>query len=85
MEEEAKAVQEVAKTTRKGFDIAEKLGSFLATIFGKGFTHLGGSFSDWSKYFRYKNFLKLEDKVTSLHQKRGIRGKTIPIPPCKTT
>lgn len=81
MKEEAKAVQEVAKTARKGFEIAEKLSALLEKIFGDGFAHLGGSFSDWAKYFRYKNLLKLQDKVISLHQKRGIEGKTIPVPP----
>ena len=81
MEEEAKAVQEVAKTTRKGFEIAEKLGSLLKTIFGEGFSHIGDSFSDWAKYFRYKNLIKLQDRIKSLHVKRGIEGKTIPIPP----
>ena len=81
MEEEAKAVQEVAKTTRKGFELVEKLSILLEKILGEGFTHLGGSFSDWAKYFRYKNLLKLQDKVISLHQKRGVEGKTIPVPP----
>lgn len=81
MEEEAKAVQEVAKTARKGFEIVEKLSTLLEKIFGEGFTHLGGSFSDWAKYFRYKNLLKLQDKVILLHRKRGIEGKTTPVPP----
>ena len=81
MEENAKAVQQIAKTTRKGFDLGEKLGSFLSTIFGEGLKYLGGTFSDWTKYFRYKNFLNLKDKVQAIHEKREVVGKTIPIPP----
>jgi hypothetical protein len=81
MEEESKAVQEVAKTTRKGFELVEKLGVLFEKIFGEGLSHLGDSFSDWAKFFRYKNLLKLQDKVINLHQKRGVMGKTIPIPP----
>ena len=81
MEEETKTVHEIAKTVRKGLDFTEKFGSFLTRIFGEGFIHLGDSFSDWTKYFRYNNLLKLQDKVLSLHKKRSIEGKTIPIPP----
>ena len=62
MEEESKALQEVAKTTRKGFELAEKLSILLEKIFGEGLVHLGDSFSDWAKYFRYMNLLKLQEK-----------------------
>jgi abortive infection alpha-like protein len=81
LEEESKAVQEVAKATRKGFELAEKLSRLLEKILGEGLIHLGGSFSDWAKYFRYNNLLKLQDRVISLHQKKGVEGQTIPVPP----
>jgi hypothetical protein len=81
MEEESKAIQEVAKTISKAIDLSEKFGKFLSSIFGEGFENIGGTFSDWTNYFRYKNMLKLQDKVLSIHRQRHIEGKTIPIPP----
>ncbi len=81
MEEESKTMREIAKTVRKALEVSEKFGKFLSSIFGEGFKDLGDTFSDWTKYFRYRNLLKLQDKVFSIHKKRNIEGKTVPIPP----
>lgn len=81
MEEESKAVQEIAKTTGKAIDAASKLGGFLSKVLGEPFLELGEAFHDWAKFYRYENLLKIQDKVNEIHQKRKIEGKTIPIPP----
>lgn len=81
MEDESKTVQEVAKTTRKGIEATEKFGEFLVKILGEGFGHLGSAFSDWAKDFRYRNILKLIDRVDSIHKQRKIEGKPIPLLP----
>jgi hypothetical protein len=77
MDEEAKAVQEIAKATKKGLEVTEKFGAFLSKIFGEGFKHVGDSFADWTIYIRYKNMMKIQDKFEQLHQKRGLKINTI--------
>lgn len=79
-EEEAKAVQEVAKTVGKGLDVAEKVSGFLKMIFGDAFKELGASLHDWCKYFRYTQLLRIQHKVSEIHRERGIEGGVAPIP-----
>lgn len=80
-EEESKAIQELAKATGKAIDASEKLGAFFKQIFGDAFTEIGASVHDWAMYFRYKNMIRISDKVEMIYKKRKIEGKTIPIPP----
>ena len=80
-DEQAKAVQEVAKTSGKLIDAAEKVGGFVSKVIGGASTQVGGILEDWAKYYRYKNLLAIADKVEALHAGRGLEGKTIPIPP----
>ena len=80
-EEAAKAVQRVAGVADKSLDTANSLGAFLKTILGNGLDQLGGAFSDWAHVFRYEQAYKLATRVKSMHQQRGIEGKTIPIAP----
>lgn len=81
MEEEAKAVQEVAKTTGKAIEAAEKVAGFLNKVLGPAFSEAGGIIHDWARYFRLKNLLRIQDKVEALYEMRKIGGKTIPIAP----
>jgi hypothetical protein len=81
MKEEAEAVKEIVKTTGKAIDAGVKLGGFFRLVLGDTAIELGGVVNDWTKYFRYKNLLKIQDKVFDLHAKRKFEGKTIPIPP----
>lgn len=80
-EEAAKATQEVAKATGKAIDAAEKLGGFLNKVVGGALIELGGTLQDWAGYFRYKNLLKVQDRVEEIHAARRLEGKAIPIPP----
>jgi len=81
MEEEAKAVQEVAKATAKVLETSEKLGKFFRELIGDSLKELGGSFYDWAQYYREKNLLKIHDKKEEIYRKRKIEGKTNPLPP----
>lgn len=73
--------KEIAKATTKALEVAEKVGVFFTTVLGDTFKELGSSVHDWAKYFRYKNILKIQDKVNTLHEKRQTQGKSIPVKP----
>jgi len=80
-DEQAKAVQEVAKTSGKLVEATEKVGGFISKIIGGASTQVGGILEDWAKFYRYKNLLRIADKVEAIHAQRKIEGKTIPLPP----
>ncbi|MGD0539952.1 MAG: Abi-alpha family protein [Tepidisphaeraceae bacterium] len=80
MSEQAKAIEEVAKTTGKLADLADKVGCFVSRVVGPASGEIGGILEDWARYYRYKNLLAIGDKVTALHARRRIEGKTVPIP-----
>ena len=80
-EEAAKAVKEIAKTSAKALAVAEKLGCFFNKVLGDAASEIGGAVHDWVVLFRYKNLLRLQDKVEAIHQERQLQGKSIPIPP----
>lgn len=81
MDEEAKAAREIAKTTGIAIKAAEKLVGFLRKICGDALIETGGSLHDWAILYRYKNLLKIQDKVDEIHRNRKAEGRTIPIPP----
>ena len=80
-EESAKAVQEVAKASGKAIDAASKVGGFIGKVIGDATIEISGSLHDWAKYFRYKNLLRIKDKVEALHILRKLNGQSIPVPP----
>jgi hypothetical protein len=80
-DETAKAVQEVAKASVKFAEVTEKVGGFVAKVIGPASNQVGGILEDWTRYYRYKNLLKIADKVEAIHARRKIEGKTISIPP----
>jgi len=81
LDEKAKVIQEVAKTTHKALEVSEKIGNFLKIILGDTLCDTGAILNDWAKYYRYKNLLCIQDKVIAIHKKRVIEGKPIPVPP----
>jgi hypothetical protein len=78
-EEQAKAVQEVAKTSGQLVDTAQRAGSFISKIVGGASSQIGGMLEDNAKLYRYKNLLKIADEVEAIHTQRRVEGKTIPI------
>lgn len=81
MKEEAEAAKEIAITAGKAIDASVNLGGFFQLVLGDAAIELGGVVKDWAAYFRYKNLLRIKDKVFEIHEKRKIKGKSIPIPP----
>ena len=80
MKDELETIKEVAKTTGKAIDAARELGGFFKLVFGDTAVQFGGITHDWAQYYRYKNLLKIYDRVTEIHRERLIAGKTIPLP-----
>lgn len=72
--------REVAKTANKALEVSEKLGSFFSEILGDAFKEIGVSLHDWTKYYRYKNLLKIYDKIQFIQNDRKIKGKISPLP-----
>lgn len=58
--ESAKAIQEVAKATQKGIDVSEKLGGFLAKVFGGPMEELAGMVGDKLRVMRWERKLPLQ-------------------------
>ena len=79
MDEELKTAQEVAKAAGKGFDLVKQIDDHFVRLFGSAETGVGGIITDWIKYYRYKNWLIIQDKVANIHKKRKLEGKIIPI------
>lgn len=81
LDEEAKAVQEVAKTTGKAIDLFCSAGGFLDDVFGDSLRQFGGVISDRFRYVRYRHLLSIVDKVQQIHGRRAVDGKWLPVPP----
>lgn len=81
LDEEAKAVQEVAKATGKAIDLTRSTGGFLGDVFGESLRQFGGVISDRIRYARYLHWLTIVDKVQQIHQERAVDGKWLPVPP----
>lgn len=71
--------KEIAKTTGKALDVAEKVGGFLNRVLGDACKEVGASIHDWTKFYRYKNLLKINDKIVQIQNKRGLQGKEVPL------
>jgi len=76
-----KAAEEAAKAGGKLVDAGRELAAFARTVLGAGFAELGGAFADWASAYRYEQAVKLAERVHRAHQRRGIAGHTVPIPP----
>jgi len=63
MSEEAKAVQEVAKTSNTAIRAAEKMGKFIANIAGVPMATALGIVDDKLRYIRWENQLNLMEKA----------------------
>ena len=81
MDETVKATGEIAKMTGKAVDLLKEVNAFLFKILGPPAEEIGFMLQDHAKYFRYKNLIRLRDKVEAIHYQRKIEGKTIAIPP----
>ncbi|WP_315534011.1 Abi-alpha family protein [Delftia acidovorans] len=71
IEESAKAVQEVAKTTNNAIDKTAELSRFLGRILGPAFDDMGGILKQYTEYWKQKNALRLRDKLEKILSQRG--------------
>lgn len=81
MDEEAKAVQEVAKTAHKALELAERSGSFLSRVFGDLVEDAVGLVGDQIKYLRVRRYFDLQEKVEARLDQRGQSLRLRPVPP----
>lgn len=72
-DEEAKAAQELAKTTNTALEKSGDLGSYVARTLGDLPTELFGIATDWVKAYRLKQAIKLREEILVEFKARGIR------------
>lgn len=78
-DEEAKAVQEIAKVTGKGLDLVGDATKGTIRIFAEVIEHLAAGLGGKAALWRYKNLLVISDKVDDIHRARKLAGKPIPL------
>lgn len=72
--ESAKAIQEVAKTTREGIEATQKLGSFVARVTNESIEAVTGILSDRLRFMRWERQLRLRDRCLEIIRDRGLTG-----------
>ncbi len=80
MNEEAKAVQEVAKTTGKAIDAASRAGAFLSEFIREPLRERIGIITDNLKHRRWENMLDLQIRALRKLAELGIDPKPGRIP-----
>ena len=78
--ETAKATQEVAKTTEKALDLAQRFGSFIAQYVAGPLEQGVGIFEDRLRYMRWERQIRLMDRANNFIKCLGIQAPTKPIP-----
>ena len=79
-EEQAKAVQELAKLGTQGLKTGEKLGPFLSQIIGDPIKNAAGLFyGDWLAHKRLRNLADLEQATLEYLKKRALLDKSEPV------
>lgn len=80
MEEQSKAVQEVAKTTGKAIDAAREVGGFIAKFVSGSLEQGMGIFEDRMSYMRWERQIRLMQRAQNLLQLVGLSAPTRPVP-----
>ncbi len=82
MDEESKAIAEVAKTTGKGIDAIREMGRAISRYFGVTIEEAVGIFNDKLKYYRWERQIRLLCRANDLLAERGLRhpSKSVPLP-----
>lgn len=80
MEEEAKAVQELAKTGGKAIDAAREAGGFIAKYISGSLEEAIGIFEDKLKYLRWERQQRLFKRADEFLKRSGISGPSRPVP-----
>ena len=80
MEEEAKAIQEVAKTTGKAIDAAREAGGFIARFVSIPLEQGIGIFEDRLRYMRGERQIRLMQRAQDFLKRVGLPAPTRPVP-----
>lgn len=80
MEEESRAIGEVAKTAGKVIDATAKAGQFIAQYAKGTLAEAFGIFEGKLKYLRWERLVRLIDRATELLHQRGLAEPTRPVP-----
>ena len=80
MEEESKAVQEVAKTTGKAIDAAREAGGFIARFISGPLEQGIGIFEDRLKYTRWERQIRLWKRADAFLKQEGLSAPTKAVP-----
>lgn len=80
MSEEAKAIQEVAKTADTAIKASEKVGGFIDRVFGGMLEDSVGLLSDKLKYYRAEKLVLLHEKTKKKLEDAGVES-TNPVLP----
>jgi hypothetical protein len=80
MSEEAKAAQEIAKTTSAAIGAVEKMGKFIANFAGVPIATAIGIADDKLRYMRWENQLDLMERVHRKLAERGVSRPTRALP-----
>lgn len=74
--DEVKTAEEIAKATKKGLEVVEKAGQFIAKVFGDTFYEVGQITLGQVRLYRHRNLLRIADKVETIHKQRKLERKT---------
>lgn len=74
IEETAKAVQEVAKTSGQAIEATREAGGFVAKLLGPALEHVSGGIEDRAALWRLKTRLIVERRVEELWAQHGMSG-----------
>ena len=80
MNDESKAIEEIAKTTGKAIDASRQLGGFLSKYIGGSMEHAMGIVEDKLKYLRWERQIRLEDRANALLSERGLSQPSRKVP-----
>lgn len=80
VEEDSKAIKEVAKTTGKAIDGAREFGKFIARYIEGSLDQGLGIFEDKLKYMRWERQVRLMQRAQQFLEERGLEGPTRAIP-----
>lgn len=64
----------------KAIDLASGVGKFLKTIVGPAASEIGLMLGDSVRFYRYKNLVRIAEKVEAIEKVRQLEGKAIEIP-----
>lgn len=79
--ESAKAVQEIAKTSRTAIESTEKLGRFVSKITGESIEAVTGILSDKLRFMRWERQIRLRDRMHEVINERGLEGRLNTVSP----